>query len=196
MKKSKSKMTKKPRVAKPKVKSMKKTQKVTKAAQKSKSASVRLPSKSTSMKSSEAKKVATQGSMSTPQLVAMFVSCWLVGIVIVGVASLLFPGAVALGTYNISPLMALVMSMGVLSLLGVACAPVIETISRKEHLQLGMTHWIVLYFVINVLLIWGLARLSEVLGFGISGWMVAVVLGLLLDFAQGMAIGVVMEKVK
>ncbi len=134
--------------------------------------------------------------MTTSQLAAMFLSSWLVGIVVLGVANLIAPRALVLGTLSISPFWALLVSSGVLSFLGVAFAPVIELVSAKENLKLEMVHWTVLYFVINTLLIWLLARLSEILGMGISSWMVAVILGLILDFLQGIAIGVVMQKVK
>jgi uncharacterized membrane protein YvlD (DUF360 family) len=65
---------------------------------------------------------------------------------------------------------------------------VIEAASEASGTKLSNGQWMGLYMVINVVAIWVLARLAEDIGFGISSWVVAVILGALLNLVQGVLI--------
>lgn len=47
--------------------------------------------------------------------------------------------------------------------------------------------WMASYFVLNFVGVWVVARFANQLGFGISSWVVALVLAVVLDVVQGAA---------
>lgn len=177
------------------------TKKSSSKSRKSSSAAKKTVSKTSSV--SKTKAVASQTKskpktevspeMSLTQLVLMFVVFMVVNSVVVLVANTLFPENVVLGTHLISPLQALIQSMAVFSLITVAAAPVIEAIADQMKVKLGFGHWMLLYAVINTIALWVTARFAELVGLGISSWVVVVVLAVVLDFAQGAAMALTQD---
>ena len=51
-----------------------------------------------------------------------------------------------------------------------------------------------LYFIVNALGLWFITRFAEQFGIGASSWKVIVVVALLLDMAQGMAMMALQKK--
>lgn len=137
---------------------------------------------------------ATTTAMSSPkpltaiQLTKVFVA-WLIGhVLVVYLVSQFFPNNVVLGNHLVSPLMGLVYSMVVFTLIAVGALPIVEYVSEVQQKRLSTLDWMILYAVINTVGLWVVARFAEQLGLGLSSWMVAVSLGIVLDFVQGLLI--------
>jgi hypothetical protein len=124
----------------------------------------------------------------------MMVIFWFVNAVVLGVTAQVFPSSVIFGNEFVPAWMSLSVVSLVLSVLCVALMPVFEKVAKQEHIKLKTAHWMVLYYVVNTILIWMLARLAGILGFGIVSWHVAILLGFVLDFAQGFAYNFVASK--
>lgn len=101
-------------------------------------------------------------------------------------ASSLFPHAVVLGTYALSPMWALMLASGKLTLLATGAMPFVAYTEWRRGRDFTPKDWMLTYFVLNVIGVWVLSRFASHLGFGISGWVVAVLLGAALDWVQGM----------
>ncbi len=131
---------------------------------------------------------ATSMAMSTTmsQLTNMFIAFLVGNSVVIYLANMFFPSQVALGTHLISPMMGLLYSSIVLTVLLVSSVPVIEWLGRQLRMTLSSSHWMLLYLVMNTLFVWFVARFSELLGMGIASWVVAVILAIVLDVIQGM----------
>lgn len=138
-------------------------------------------------KSSVSSSAATK-SMSARQLTITFVVWFIAHLAIFFLANRFFPQAVVLGTNIFSPIEALLYSMVVLTLITVGFIPVVEMIASSAKRSMSAMDWMVTYFVINTVAIWLVARFAEQLGMGISSWVVAVVLALVVDAAQGLLI--------
>jgi hypothetical protein len=123
--------------------------------------------------------------MSAKELGAMFVA-WFIGhSAVIYLANSIFPEAVVLGTHFFSPLQSLAYSMVVFTLITVGATPIIEHLAASSKKVLKAMDWIVLYFVINAVALWVVARFAEQLGFGVSSWMVVVALAAVMDLVQG-----------
>jgi hypothetical protein len=122
------------------------------------------------------------------QLAMMVVAFSVVSLIVLYIANMLFPSNVVLGNHIVTPMMALLMSSIVISLLGVGATPLIEWASKAINLKLNASHWMLLYLVINTLVVWLVARFAEILGLGVSSWVVALGLGFILDVAQGLLV--------
>lgn len=109
--------------------------------------------------------------------VTTFITIW--------VANLLFPTHVVLGTYALSPLWSLYLVVAEISVVSVFMIPLVYYYEWQRGKQYSDKEWMTLYFISNTLLVWSIARVAEKIGFGISSWFVAVLLGLALDFVQG-----------
>jgi hypothetical protein len=112
------------------------------------------------------------------------------------VASVIFPEAVVLGTNTISPLMALLYSVFVFTLIVVAAMPVIEAYQTAQRKMLSNTQWMAIYFVLNFVGLWLVARFAEQLGLGLASKYIVLALALGLDVLQGLVITTLMKKMK
>lgn len=130
------------------------------------------------------------------QLLIMFASFFVLHSATVYLAYMFMPGTVALGTHVFSPLQALLQSVFIITLIMVGFTPAIEFLEERYQMKLKDMHWVLLYFVINAAAIWFVARFSEMLGFGISSWMVAVVLAVIFDLEQGLVMKNIITKMK
>jgi hypothetical protein len=116
--------------------------------------------------------------------------------VVIYVASLMFPEAVVLGTNTISPMMALLYSVFVFTLIVVAAMPVIESYQAAQRKVLSNTQWMVIYFILNFVGLWLVARFAEQLGLGLASKYVVLALALGLDIVQGLVVTSLMKKMK
>ena len=122
--------------------------------------------------------------------VNLILSFWVmlvVSVAVVFLAHLWFPTSVVLGTHTLSVSWSLLLSMSFLSLLGVWGMAGVAYHEWRRGRVYSPKDWMTAYFVFNVVAIWVIARFATHLGFGISHWWVALLLGLALDFAQGAA---------
>lgn len=116
--------------------------------------------------------------------------------VVIVLAQMLFPQAIVLGTHALSYWWAVGMSMSKLAILDAVVMPFVSMYEKKRRKIFSPKEWMALYFVVDLVGIWGISRFSEQFGLGISSWMVAVVLAVVLDFVQGvvmMAYGKMMK---
>jgi hypothetical protein len=160
------------------------------AAAKSKMSSKKEMSLGAAMASSATSKTSSTSNktMSARQLTVTFVVWFIAHLVIFFLANKLFPQAVVLGTNIFSMWEALLYSMIVFTLITVGFIPVVEMISSSAKRTMSAMDWMVTYFVINTVAIWLVARFAEQLGMGISSWVVAVVLALIVDAVQGLLV--------
>lgn len=102
-------------------------------------------------------------------------------------ANLLFPREVVLGTYFLSSGWAIFHSMILLTLVDTFIIPVVHYHESVRGSMYSSKEWMLLYFVLNSLAVWVIARFANNLGFGISAWWVALFLGAAFDWLQGLA---------
>lgn len=126
--------------------------------------------------------------MTFSQLLAAFILFAVTHAVVFFLANLFFPGDVVLGNHVVSAVSALLVSSAVIALISVGATPVVESASESLKTKLSNGQWMGLYLLINVASVWILARLAEEIGFGISSWLVAVILGLVINVLQGIII--------
>lgn len=118
-------------------------------------------------------------------LVATFGVLLVVNSLVIYLASLLFPNQVVLGTVNIPVWWAVFCSMAILALIGTFAVPFVRLAENKRGRMMTNKEWMGLYFGLNFVGVWLIARLAEFVGLGISSWVVALVLAIVLDAAQG-----------
>lgn len=116
-----------------------------------------------------------------------FIVLFFVNSAVVYLTHYFFPQFVALGTATTTICWAVVQSMGVLSLIDLLVIPLVGEYEKRRKSKFTTKEWMILYFLINTVSIWIIARFALYLGFGISSWRVAVGLGLMLDVVQGVA---------
>lgn len=120
-------------------------------------------------------------------LIFSFFVLFLVDVFVVYLANQLFPADVVLGTYSISLGWALHHSMARLALINMFVIPLVYYHEWKRGSNYSPKEWMLVYFVVNTLAIWGITRFAEAIGLGISHWWVALLLAAALDWAQGIA---------
>ena len=143
---------------------------------------------SRSAKTTAQSQVTFNSAFDLTRLSMMFVYFMVIDSIILYGAHLLFPNQVVLGTYQISPLLAVIQSMLFFSLFAVVSTPVIELVAHYLKLKLTDLHWIILTFLIDFVGLWLVARLANMLGLGISSWVIVAVLAVCFDLGQGLAI--------
>lgn len=116
-----------------------------------------------------------------------FFIMWVVNALVISIANALFPEIFVLGTMSLSPLAALLLSSGVLAWVTTLFMPVFTEIEIRKKMVLAPHHWIIGYMIIDFVALWSIARLAEMLGFGIASWVAVLGLAVVLDLAQGMA---------
>ena len=143
---------------------------------------------SRSAKTTAQSQVTFNSAFDLTRLSMMFVYFMVIDSIILYGAHLLFPNQVVLGTYQISPLLAVIQSMLFFSLFAVVSTPVIELVADYLKLKLTDLHWIILTFLVDFVGLWLVARLANMLGLGISSWVIVAVLAVCFDLGQGLAI--------
>jgi hypothetical protein len=122
------------------------------------------------------------------QLGAIFLIMLVVNVLVVYATNMFFPYMVVLGNARYTAFSALLFSMFAFTLVLTLATPVIERVAAALSVKLGMMHWMGLYFVLNTVTLWSLARQAETFGLGIASWGVVVILAFVLNFLQGLAI--------
>jgi uncharacterized membrane protein YvlD (DUF360 family) len=112
---------------------------------------------------------------------------FVVNTVVLYLANMLFPEHVVLGTYSLTPLWSIVLSMGALSLLDTLVMPFSREIEKWRGRLLQPQDWLAGYLVINFIGVWAITRYSEQFGFGVSTWYVALIFAAAVNFVQGIA---------
>jgi uncharacterized membrane protein YvlD (DUF360 family) len=128
-------------------------------------------------------------------MVVTYIVLFLVNSIVIYLANYIFPQFVALGTATTSKTWAIIQSMGILALVNLLVIPFVREFERRRKKMFTSKEWMILYFLINTVALWIIARFAFYLGFGISSWMVAVGLAIVLDVLQGIAVMQV-EKLK
>lgn len=127
-------------------------------------------------------------------MLAIFGVLFVVHSIVIYVANMFFPGAVALGTNLIPPMIALLYSMFVFTLIVLGAMPLIEAYESSQESSIGTMGWMMIYFVLNFIGLWIVARFAEMLGLGIASWQVVATLALVLDVVQGVALTSMMKQ--
>jgi len=118
-------------------------------------------------------------------LTLIYFCFYVLNVIVVYFANRFFPESVVLGHHFYAPWHALLQSMAVMTFIIVGAMPVVETLANFARIKLMMRDWIIVYALVDIFAVWFTARFAELLGFGISSWIIAVVLGLVIDFLQG-----------
>lgn len=119
-------------------------------------------------------------------LIYSYLTLFVVNALVIFLANKLFPLSVVLGTFALSPLWALYLAVVELTIVGTMVIPLVYYHEWKRGKVYSPKEWMLAYFVVNTVTIWGIARFADKVGFGISAWYVAILLGVALDWAQGM----------
>lgn len=117
-------------------------------------------------------------------LVWSYLALFIVNTVVVFLASVIFPLYVVLGTFNLTTSWSLIHSMSLLALVNVFVIPFVREYEHRKGKMFTNNQWMALYFVINFWGIWLIARFADQVGFGISSWLVAAVLAVVLNVVQ------------
>lgn len=128
-------------------------------------------------------------------LVWSYLALLLANSVVIYLASVVFPLYVVLGTFSLTAGWSLLHSMIFLTLLNVGFIPFVHEYEHTSGKMLKNTQWMALYFVINFVGVWVIARFSDQVGFGISSWLVAAVLAVVLNIVQSIVM-MALEKLK
>ncbi len=128
-------------------------------------------------------------------LVVTYFVLFAVNSLVILLANSLMPQHVVLGTGNISKGWVLIHAVGSLALINTFAIPVVREFEKMRSKMLTNKEWMMAYFIINFVGVWLVARFANQLGLGISSWVVALALAVVLDFAQGMAM-MQMEKLR
>ena len=114
--------------------------------------------------------------------VLQFASFWAINIAFLWLASLVWPSYVVFGNANITPVLGIIWTA---FLLTAALYPV-STVLKQLKIKVAKESYMgLVYLVVNIVALWVLARwLGSVTGFGIGAFWVAIVLGVVVNFAQ------------
>lgn len=130
------------------------------------------------------KKVQAQnGLMMIYSLVALFLS----NVLVLLLANSLFPSNVVLGTLSVPYWWAVHHSMFKLAVAGVFVMPLVAYYEWQKSITFTSKQWMTTYFFVNLVALWGISRFAENMGFGVSSFGVLIILALVFDFVQGMA---------
>ena len=120
-------------------------------------------------------------------LVITYFILFAVNSLIIYLANLWFPQNVVLGTQSLSPIWALFLSMGVLSFINTFAIPFINHYEKSRKQPLTPKGWMLAYLGLNFVGLWLITRAAEQLGLGITSWIIAAILAVILDVFQGIA---------
>lgn len=129
------------------------------------------------------------GALSSFQdLVGYFFVYFFVDLIILLSTAVMIPTLLVLGNNLVTPLMALILASFLLSFFVVSTVPIMELIVSRFEYEFTSRDWMAIFVAINVFFLWLLARFAQVVGMGISSWMVALVIGIVLSLIQGWSV--------
>lgn len=106
-----------------------------------------------------------------------YLGFWLVNTLVFYLAYLTVSGMVVLGNANLSPLASALISGLILTATIVATKPTTQLIGIKVKKE---AEWLVIFWGVNSLSIWVIARAANYTGLGIAGFWWAMILGFVL----------------
>ena len=118
-------------------------------------------------------------------LVLTYFVLLIVNSLVILLANAIFPQHVVLSTIHVSFIWAICLSLSKLTLLDTFAIPFVRQYEIRSKRMLSNTEWMILYFILNFVGLWLISRFAHVLGLGLSSWIVAALLALVLDIAQG-----------
>lgn len=144
-----------------------------------------------------AKKTASPALLENPGivLVVSYALLFLVNASVLYLANMYFPQYVVLGTMSMTAGWAILHSMAKLALINTFAIPFVHEYEKMSGRMLGAAEWSGIYFVVNFVGLWLIARFSDQYGMGLSAWYVAAVLAAVMDFFQGIVM-MGLEKVR
>lgn len=119
--------------------------------------------------------------MNKNQKYTLFAGIALVNAVVLYVGSILFPTDIVLGNSTLSPLLAAIVTGILLSVVMTLPEPTIQSLKWKIKNEM---YWMLIYLAANIAGLWLLARLANFSGFGVTSYMVIIVLGFVLNLLQ------------
>lgn len=123
----------------------------------------------------------------TAKLSMTFIAMFVVNMVVIYIANLLFPNNVVLGNMNLDVFWALVISSAAIALLTVLVMPLLRMYERSKKRDMTPGEMMGVYLIINFVILWLISRAAEVFGLGLSSWLVVLLLAVVLDLVQGFA---------
>jgi len=129
-------------------------------------------------------------------IVYSFFALFLTNIIILWLAHTLFPTQIVLGTYAISPGWAIYHSMLKLTTIGLLAMQLLTIYQWKQKITFGSQQLMLIHFAINSAALWEITRFATQLGFGISSWIVILLLSLVVTAAQRAAMMILGKAVK
>ena len=128
------------------------------------------------------------------QLLRMWVVFFLGTSIALFMFELLFPSLITFGTATITPVRALFQNAAIISFVVVGAVVALEEMCLK-HARLSLERFQFLtMLVVNTGMIWLLSRLAEQMGFGISSWIVALVLASILQLIQSSSLKTILPE--
>jgi len=112
---------------------------------------------------------------------ANLLGLWVVNLVIFLVANLFFSDKIVLGNALLPYVAAILITTFLLTAAIFLIKPAVNYTNLKIK---GGLNWFLIYIIANIVLVWVLARLATITGFGITSFLVAVVLGIVLNIGQ------------
>jgi hypothetical protein len=115
-----------------------------------------------------------------------FIAMMVTNTAVILVANALFPNQVVLGSLSVPFWWAVYHSMLELSVITLLVLFGVTICEWKTKTIFTPAQWMGLYFVVNVVALWGITRFAEQMGLGVSAWWVLLILAGVFDFLQGM----------
>jgi hypothetical protein len=132
---------------------------------------------------SKEKVQAQHGLMMFYSLIILFVTNALVLLI----ANSLFPTHLVLGSMHVPYWWALYHSMFKLTVIDVFAMAFVTYYEWKKGVIFTPKQWMITYFVVDLVALWGITRFAEYMGLGVSSIFVLIIFAAVLDFIQGMA---------
>ena len=111
----------------------------------------------------------------------LLVSISVVNAIVLYVGSMLFPTDLVLGNNILSPVLAALVTGTILSAVMALLEPILKSLKLKIKNEM---HLALVYLVFNILGLWVLAKLANYSGFGVTSYIVVIILGLVLNTLQ------------
>lgn len=111
----------------------------------------------------------------------LLLSIGVVNAIALYLANMFFPTYIVLGNSTLSPLLATVITGFLLSAFMGLPEPVMKVVGLKSKNEITLAF---VYLVFNVVGLWVLGRLANYIGFGVSSFVVVIVLGFVLNLVQ------------
>ncbi|OGM10870.1 hypothetical protein A2W13_00230 [Candidatus Woesebacteria bacterium RBG_16_36_11] len=110
-----------------------------------------------------------------------FFTFWILNSLILFIFSVIFPNNIVFGNDVLSGVFAAFWTGFILTFLSWLAKPILAKFNFKLS---GDRNRMLFYFVLNIILIWILARIPNFTGFGITRFTWAIILGLILELAE------------